>query len=120
MPGVVPASMCFFWGGWLQPYCGFPCFAGKIGFFINTALTMLTVHASLWVLLLLAFGELTGRGQHQKWLWSVQVLQLGSLSVVVYWVTLVLGGRVVQQCVDHSAPRSCQVRDRRGLHSTAD
>eukprot|EP00775_Hariotina_reticulata_P008714 gene8714-8895_t len=59
------------------------------GFFINTALTMLTVHVSLWVLLLLAFGELTS-ATIQNWLWSVQVLQLGSLSVVVYWVTLVL------------------------------
>jgi hypothetical protein len=79
--------MWVFWWAW-PLWCDSSCPAGN-GFFINTALTMLTVHASLWVLLLLALGELTG-GTAQKWLWSVQVLQLGSLSVVVYWVTLVL------------------------------
>lgn len=59
------------------------------GFFINTALTMLSVHASLWVLLLLAFQK-ENNSAVQQWLSAVQLLQLGSLSVVVYWLTLAL------------------------------
>lgn len=59
------------------------------GFFINTALTMLSVQASLWAYLLLALDK-SSNPEVQKYLSAVQVLQLGTLSVGVYLFTLTL------------------------------
>jgi hypothetical protein len=59
------------------------------GFFINTAITMVSVHASLWAYLLLALDKSTNP-EVQKYLSAVQVLQLGTLSVGVYLFTLAL------------------------------
>jgi hypothetical protein len=59
------------------------------GFFINTAITMVSVHASLWAYLLLALDKSVDP-EVQKYLSTVQVLQLGTLSVVVYLFTLTL------------------------------
>lgn len=59
------------------------------GFFINTAITMLSVHATVWVMLLMAFLQKENK-EVQSWLSAVQILQLGTLSVLVYWITLVL------------------------------
>lgn len=59
------------------------------GFFINTAITMISVHASLWAYLLLALDKSIDP-EVQKYLSAVQVLQLGTLSVVVYLFTLTL------------------------------
>lgn len=59
------------------------------GFFINTAITMLSVHATVWVMLLLSFLQQDNTAI-QNWLSAVQLLQLGSLSIVVYWITMVL------------------------------
>jgi len=50
---------------------------------------MVSVHASLWAYLLLALGK-TSSPELQKYLSAVQVLQLGTLSVVVYLFTLTL------------------------------
>jgi 1,3-beta-glucan synthase len=59
------------------------------GFFINTALTMVSIHAALWAYLLLALDR-SSDAAVQEYLSAVQVLQLGSLSVVVYLFTLAL------------------------------
>lgn len=59
------------------------------GFFINTAVTMLSVHATVWVVLLMSFLQ-ERNAVIQNWISAVQLLQLGTLSVVVYWITLVL------------------------------
>jgi hypothetical protein len=59
------------------------------GFFINTAITMVSVHASLWAYLLLALDK-SSNSEVQKYLSAVQVLQLGTLSVGVYMFTLAL------------------------------
>jgi type III secretory pathway component EscU len=59
------------------------------GFFINTAITMISVQASLWAYLLLALDKSVDP-EVQKYLSAVQVLQLGTLSVVVYLFTLTL------------------------------
>lgn len=59
------------------------------GFFINTAITMLSVHATVWVMLLMSFLQ-ENNTVIQNWISAVQLLQLGTLSVVVYWITLVL------------------------------
>jgi 1,3-beta-glucan synthase len=57
------------------------------GFFINTAITMVSVHASLWAYLLLALGKVSN-ADVQATLSAVQLLQLGTLSVLVYLFTL--------------------------------
>jgi len=62
------------------------CAAGN-GFFINTALNMVAVHASLWAFLLLALGK-SSNAEVQATLSAVQLLQLGSLSMLVYLFTL--------------------------------
>lgn len=59
------------------------------GFFINTAITMLSVHATVWVVLLMSFLQENNTAV-QDWISTVQLLQLGTLSVVVYWITMVL------------------------------
>lgn len=63
-----------------------PLLSGN-GFFINTALNMVSVHTSLWAYLLLALGK-SSNAQVQATLSSVQLLQLGTLSVLVYLFTL--------------------------------
>jgi hypothetical protein len=50
---------------------------------------MVSVHASLWAYLLLALDK-SSNPEVQKYLAAVQVLQLGTLSVVVYLFTLTL------------------------------
>ena len=57
------------------------------GFFINTALNMVSVHASLWAYLLLALGKYSN-AEVQATLSTVQLLQLGTLSTLVYLFTL--------------------------------
>ena len=61
------------------------------GFFINTALLMFSLLVNAWVVLLLALSPITGdptMKAHLEFIGLVQILQLGSLSLLVYILTV--------------------------------
>ena len=66
------------------------------GFFVNTSLTMLGVLSSVWTILFWSVLRLMGQGSNvATYLGAVQMLQLGTLSVIGFWFTKALEEGVV-------------------------
>jgi hypothetical protein len=66
------------------------------GYFVNTALTMLAVLCSVWTILFCSVLRLLGQGSTMlTYLGAVQILQLGSLSIIGFWFTKVLEEGVI-------------------------
>jgi len=74
----------------------FDCHYAGNGFFINTALLMYSMLVSAWLCLLLVFmREISATGvdfirETMNWLAGIQLLQIGSLGVLVYILTVAL------------------------------
>jgi hypothetical protein len=80
-----------------------------IGFFVNTALTMASVYLAVWLTFLFALsGSLTVRNSGPginlnespliSSLNTVQIVQLGLLSIIPYWGELCLESGVINVC----------------------
>jgi len=66
------------------------------GFFVNTSLTMLGVLSSVWTILFWSVLRLLGQGSNvTTYLGAVQILQLGTLSVIGFWFTKALEEGVI-------------------------
>ena len=66
------------------------------GFFVNTALTMLSVLAMVWTILFLSIMRIYTEGSVMAaYLGTVQLLQLGTVSVLGFWFTMALEAGVL-------------------------
>ena len=91
-----------------------------IGFFVNSALTMASVYLAIWLTFLFALSNALAVRNGEDGLISaintVQIIQLGLLSIIPYWGELALESGVVNVC---PLRRACPPGVRRRRQHTA-